>query len=41
MPECSSCFPTPNANRIWAAVDVLAELDALSAAIGQRTTSQA
>lgn len=28
-------------NRIWGATDVLAELDALSAAIGQRTTSQA
>ncbi|WP_373864827.1 Fic family protein [Nocardia pseudovaccinii] len=27
-------------NRIWAAVDVLAELDALSAAIGKRTTER-
>jgi len=25
-------------NRIWAATDVLAELDALSAAIGRRST---
>ncbi|MCY3383523.1 Fic family protein, partial [Acinetobacter baumannii] len=29
----------PKRNRIWAAIDVIAELDTLSAAIGRRTLS--